>query len=184
MFIVVNDIPINVWSIKKITDIVTIHDTTYNVALWLWLREYGVDPPKVIDSNWAREIYVRCAKGEDKIPDTKPYHKILNYINDATIAICGEGIFYPGRDGEKRLKMPYEIPWKQIPDAYFFGINFNGKMSNLGSEAELDDRFTGEVNDLVLYSKIYFNLEEAVSARNHLEEVVKMLKDQAEIIKI
>lgn len=178
MFIYVNDVPINVFSIRKINNVCLVGPKMYTTCMEMWCREWSRDE---LDLKWLYD----CGRDKDgKIKGIKPFHKVLKYVDEALQTIEGEGI---ASDSLKRYKSGEEINWKIIPDVYLFGITFDGSLT--GDYRSLVEqygveKFTGAGNDICIYSDMYFDLDQATKAREALVDLVEVVKQNTPRIKI
>lgn len=183
MFIYINDVPINVFAIKKVSDILTIDGSIYEVALKMLCDSYGRDVSVAeATSNYflATEVKTRGYK------HPKPFTKILDHINEMNLAIEGKEI-YREFCGNYRFAYTDEIRWKVLPDTYFFAVTFDGEMCGLSYLDDIlpSEIFTGKSSKSVcLYSEIYANMKDAIAARDKLVVEIDRLKALSPIIKI
>ena len=180
MFILVNDIPINIYSIKKITDIITINKDIYDQSIRLLGAFYGFTSGS---PNWlATEVMKRKESGD---PVDKPFIRVIDHISEVVRAIEGKEVYEEcSWFGDTNLKYRFldadNINWEIFPDSYFFGIIFDASMSGLDTDYILKNKdFTGDsVNDVCLYSRIYQNLSEITAVRNDLVNEIETIKSR------
>lgn len=177
MFIYINDVPINVFSIRKINNVCSIGPKMYDNCMKMWCREWSMD----LDLKW---LYDCGRDKEGKIKGSKPFHRVLKYVEEVLQTIEGSGIT---DDSLKRYKTGEEINWRVIPDMYLFGVTFDGSLSGdypymikqYGVE-----KFTGAGNDICIYSDMYYDLDQATKAREGLIDLIEKAKQEVPRIKI
>ena len=186
MYLIINDVPINVFSIKKIAEVDTINGSIYAQCLKFLCSSYGRDSS--IDEA-TTDYFLASSVKKLGYRTKKPYTKILEHINEMVMAIEGREIFdpMPGNADKYRFLDPDEIRWEIIPDTYFFGVRFNGDMCGLSYLDDIcgNELFTGSnSSDVCIYSDIYYNLEEITKLRQGLIDEVNMISSSAPKIKI
>jgi len=177
MFIYINDVPINVFSIRKISDIYPIGPKIYKNCMEMWCREWSME----YDLKW---LYTCRKDGEGHVSGKKPFHRVLKYIDEVLQTLEGEGIV---NDTLGRYKSEDEINWRIIPDVYLFGVTFDGSLSGDYEYMKKQygvEKFTGGGNDVCIYSDMYFDLEQATKAREALVNLVEITKQSIPKIKI
>lgn len=184
MYLIINDVPINVFSIKNIYEIDTINGSIYAQCLKFLCDSYGKASDEATTDYFLGSSIKRLG-----YRIKKPYTKILEHINEMVMAIEGREIFdpMPGDANSYRFLDPDEIKWEIMPDTYFFGVRFNGDMCGLSYLDDIcgNELFTGSnSSDVCIYSDIYYNLEEITKLRQGLIDKVNMILSSAPKIKI
>ena len=183
-YIILNNIPICVFNITKLSAISSIGEKQYLTALKMYALSLGAERDDVLPGGFSQyDLYNKTFEhrnrikkdGDEKYKFFKPYHLVLDFIEEAYFAVSGEHIYYA--ETRNRFKEPKEINWKILPEAWFFGVFVCGL--NVDEDTLDSKMFTGERDDLCLYSKIYLNYSEVESKYKELAETIKTIKETA-----
>lgn len=185
MYIIINNRPIDVYKITKVSVISSTGSGTYESALRIYSKAIGIDSKSSNKYHYLAENFLSVKKS-----DYRYYHTFLDRIDEISIAVSGKGIIKKklpvvasvqsmyGNNADSDTNLPRfleasEINWDILPESYFFDIGYE------------EDIFKGAYSHgNYLYSKFYDTQEEAEKARDLLLEAINTARIQAQKINI